>query len=353
MSYCDDRPVLNALSLVEAFAGMDRLDRRMLEAAASVLERRGSSLDKLSPDAQVDLRPCLAFGDRELGHEPGILLEQQHILVLWKPPGWTVSVQKEDDAAAPQAPEEKSGQESTHLVTHAAVLAGGPSGARSRPLQDWVIQTFGREHPIAADASVAHGLVHRLDRDTSGAILWARSYAGYFRARLQFAARALRKHYACLCTGWLPLGVRCVSVALREPSAGDVTSATLPSHNGRPAHTEVLAVRHLLAPSGICASLVEVRLHTGRRHQIRAHLAHCGHPLVGDARYGGIAPSWCPRVFLHAGRIGCNAGATAFNLEVPLPPDLSSAVGGLCAASAGPRVAPLDLKAPSLELWAS
>merc|ERR1719277_175941 len=77
-------------------------------------------------------------------------------------------------------------------------------------------------------------------------------------------------------------------------------------------------------------SLVAVRLHTGRTHQIRAHLSVAGHPLLGDATYGGTTPPWCPRIFLHARHLALDTGKEGedIDVEVPLPADLRRALLG-------------------------
>mmetsp|Transcript_71868 Transcript_71868/g.221996 ORF Transcript_71868/g.221996 Transcript_71868/m.221996 type:complete len:92 (-) Transcript_71868:38-313(-) len=74
-------------------------------------------------------------------------------------------------------------------------------------------------------------------------------------------------------------------------------------------------------------SLVKVRIHTGRLHQIRAHLAHCGHPLAGDGLYGaGAGPTWCPRIFLHCCDLRLDIGDGPLAVRSPLPIDLRNAL---------------------------
>mmetsp|Transcript_73523 Transcript_73523/g.170538 ORF Transcript_73523/g.170538 Transcript_73523/m.170538 type:complete len:86 (-) Transcript_73523:48-305(-) len=74
---------------------------------------------------------------------------------------------------------------------------------------------------------------------------------------------------------------------------------------------------------------MRVRLHTGRRHQIRVHLSDQGYPLFGDITYGGRSPPWCPRVLLHARRLGIDAGEACIDAEIPTPDDFSASLEAL------------------------
>eukprot|EP00419_Tripos_fusus_P068249 CAMPEP_0172896314 /NCGR_PEP_ID=MMETSP1075-20121228/155218_1 /TAXON_ID=2916 /ORGANISM="Ceratium fusus, Strain PA161109" /LENGTH=122 /DNA_ID=CAMNT_0013751693 /DNA_START=11 /DNA_END=375 /DNA_ORIENTATION=- len=94
---------------------------------------------------------------------------------------------------------------------------------------------------------------------------------------------------------------------------------------GRPSHTELRRWWSMKAPTGEPISMVEVRLHTGRLHQIRAHMASLGHPLLGDDVYDRRTFNvceWCPRLFLHAFRLCVNIGDGPIDIQLPLPEDL-------------------------------
>ncbi|CAE8654465.1 unnamed protein product, partial [Polarella glacialis] len=113
---------------------------------------------------------------------------------------------------------------------------------------------------------------------------------------------------------------------------GQVQRSEVVASGGKRACTEILSVVHKAGPQGEPVSIVEVRLHTGRLHQIRAHLASEGHPLVGDPSYGGSTPHWCPRTFLHAARLALpalDASEDASVVDVPLPEDLAGALSAL------------------------
>jgi len=113
---------------------------------------------------------------------------------------------------------------------------------------------------------------------------------------------------------------------LTEPLRVDGFRAVV-AKEGRNACTELLAVGHFVGPGNEDFSLVEVRLHTGRLHQIRAHLSHAQHPLVGDLLYGGGSSSWCNRIFLHAHGLQVKVGScNPVCIHVLLPSDLQEAL---------------------------
>ncbi|CAE7833839.1 unnamed protein product [Symbiodinium sp. CCMP2592] len=179
----------------------------------------------------------------------------------------------------------------------------------------------------------------RLDVNTSGAVLCAKSYKGYLFAQLQFLARRVRKEYVCVCSGWLGPSTRWLQASLLEVEDGESNDArSIVSERGRLSKTEISNLCHLASESGRY-SIAEIALHTGRRHQIRAHLANEGHPLLGDETYGGEVALWCPRVFLHARRLALSVGRTAIDARSALPADLSAALRSL---------APLDARSRAL-----
>ncbi len=165
------------------------------------------------------------------------------------------------------------------------------------------------------------GLVHRLDQDTSGVILIAKTDEAHEKLAAAFAARAVRKFYRALCWGRF----RRASGSLREPIGRHRIhrqKMAVVKMGGREAHTD-----YRVLASGTHGAEVECQLHTGRTHQIRVHLAHLGHPIWGDQVYGrphplpgGFAPG---RQMLHAAALEIAHPLTGAPLqfEAPLPAD--------------------------------
>lgn len=168
------------------------------------------------------------------------------------------------------------------------------------------------------------GLVHRLDRDTSGVILIARTDAAHRSLAAQFSGREVEKVYLALVHGRLAADSGRIDKPIaRDPQRRTRMTARLAS--GRPALTSYRVLRRWPG-----FSYLEVRIHTGRTHQIRAHLAAIGHPVVGDRLYG--APARIPglpslgRFFLHAHRIRFRSPSTGrpLTIEAPLAAELAA-----------------------------
>ena len=163
---------------------------------------------------------------------------------------------------------------------------------------------------------VRPGLVHRLDRDTSGLIVVAKNDAAQAGLSGQFKERAVSKAYLAAVTGY-PEPERAVIDAPVGRHPRSRTRMAVVS-TGREAVTEYDVLRRLRG-----YSLVEARPRTGRTHQIRVHLASVGHPVAGDAVYGRPAPG-LDRHFLHASRLAFDHPRTGKRLEMKceLPDDL-------------------------------
>jgi len=214
------------------------------------------------------------------------------------------------------------------------VIADKPAGLPSHPLKPG-------EKGTAANALVgrfpelAHvgpspregGLVHRLDTDTSGLLLAARTEAAHAMLRAQFAARTVEKGYLALVAGELHAGGEIALPLLHDPrdpsrmqAASDPDYAA--EHGARPAVTTFTPRERR---GGF--TLLDVQIATGVMHQIRAHLAFIGHPLAGDALYGGPPLPGLSRHFLHAARLGfLHPDGSRARFESPLPAELQAAL---------------------------
>jgi len=167
------------------------------------------------------------------------------------------------------------------------------------------------------------GIVHRLDRFTSGALLVAKTDAAHRDLALQFSSRKVEKIYLTLVEGAMleggidkPSG-RITKPITRDPRQRARMTARLGS--GRSALTDWETIEDLHG-----FTLLRIRLGTGRTHQIRAHMAALGHPVAGDTLYGARPSPW-KRYFLHAHRLGFRSPATGETVvvESPLPADLA------------------------------
>jgi 23S rRNA pseudouridine1911/1915/1917 synthase len=170
---------------------------------------------------------------------------------------------------------------------------------------------------LGADAdSLRPGIVHRLDKDTSGLLLVAKNRLAQANLSQQFKNRTVKKTYITLVRGKLTPERGTIEAAIgRDPSHRQRMAVVA---KGREARTEYRVIRYI---GGY--SLLEIKPETGRTHQIRVHLAAIGFPVVGDATYGLKFPR-LPRQFLHANKIAFRLPSTgAFvEFESPLPPDL-------------------------------
>jgi 23S rRNA pseudouridine1911/1915/1917 synthase len=170
------------------------------------------------------------------------------------------------------------------------------------------------------------GIVHRLDRGTSGVMVVAKNDAAHQELARQFQDREVEKEYIALVWGVVQAGRR-IDAAIGRDSANRQRMSARARH-ARHAVTRITRARHL---PGL--TLCQVAIHTGRTHQIRVHLSAIGHPIVGDALYGGVhrrvagdirAVQRLERPFLHAARLVFTHPVDGRRLEftAPLPADL-------------------------------
>jgi 23S rRNA pseudouridine1911/1915/1917 synthase len=183
---------------------------------------------------------------------------------------------------------------------------------------------------IAVGGSQRPGIVHRLDKDTSGLIVAAKTDRGRTSLVIQWEERSVEKTYLALVSGLVADGEAIIDAPIgRDPKYRQRMAVV---RTGRAAVTRFRVLERF--PN---TTLLEVSIETGRTHQIRVHLAFIGHPIVGDEFYGKARPS-DPRVdrqFLHASAIAFRLpDGTALRLEVPLPEDLQAVLGELRAGAA-------------------
>jgi len=166
------------------------------------------------------------------------------------------------------------------------------------------------------------GIVHRLDKETSGALVVAKNDATHRDLSSQFAARTMTKIYLAMVAGILRKTSGVIDKAIaRHPVHRQRMS--IARRQGRSAKTEYRVLR-----SGDEISLVECILHSGRTHQIRVHLHHLGHPVLGDKLYGGKRAGDFSRQMLHAWKLAFRhpRSGEEMSFEAPVPRDFADAM---------------------------
>ncbi|HEU5169479.1 MAG TPA: RluA family pseudouridine synthase [Gemmatimonadales bacterium] len=276
-------------------------------ARASHLLARGDRVTVTPPEAEPPraLRPAAI--------PLVVVYEDEHLAVIDKPAGLVVH----------PARGHWDGTLVNALVARGTTLAGGAEG---RP-----------------------GIVHRLDRDTSGLMVVAKTDLAHRRLGAALAARRVRRAYAALVWGHLAQSPTVIEAPLARHPRDRKRMAVTPG--GRPARTDAYLVARFPV-----ADLLRLELHTGRTHQIRVHLEHIGHPVVGDPVYaaggsrriGGAGRAAaealeraCPRQALHAAWLAFRHPATGAALEFrsEWPADLRDA---LARAAGAELVAPVE-----------
>ncbi|MBI5717279.1 MAG: RluA family pseudouridine synthase [Burkholderiales bacterium] len=268
---------------------------RVQGEAARVPARRVRAGDAV----QLDLVPTEE--SRAFRPEPAMLAslaivhEDEHLLVLDKPAG---------------------------LVVHPA--AGHWSGTLLNALL---------AHHAGAAALPRAGIVHRLDKDTSGLMLVGKTLPAVTALVRDIAARDVQRRYLALAWGDVPASL-CIEAPIGRDPRSRLRMAVLPvARGGREARTDVECLaRH----EGVSA--LRCRLHTGRTHQIRVHLSCKGWPLVADALYGGRPGLGLARQALHAVRLQLRHPVTraALSLHAPPPPDFAQAWSQVAGATMTP-----------------
>ena len=203
------------------------------------------------------------------------------------------------------------------MVVHAG------AGVHQGTVVNALLHRFASLSGVGGD--VRPGIVHRLDRFTSGVLIVAKTDEAHRDLALQFSSRQVEKIYLTLVEGRMEGSGRVTKPITRDPRNRARMTARL--ETGRTALTDWEALEQF---SGF--TFLRIRLGTGRTHQIRAHMAALGHPVAGDRLYSAKASPW-DRYFLHAHRLGIRSPATgeAVVVESALPGDLVEWKGSLRA----------------------
>ena len=215
-----------------------------------------------------------------------IVYEDNDLMVIDKPAGLTVH----------PAPGHPSGTLANAILSHLSYI---PDAGDLRP-----------------------GIVHRLDRDTSGLIIVAKHVVAHANLAAQFKSRSVVKVYQALVKGRLTPETGAIEAPIGRDTGDRKRMAVVGEGEGRSARTKYRVLKYVGN-----YSLLEVILETGRTHQIRVHLAAIGYPVVGDAVYGSKSP-YLNRQFLHAALISFNLPSNGERVEFKseLPADLEQAL---------------------------
>lgn len=279
-SIADLLDVSRARSAVLVESGV-RLDGHPVKGSDRV--RAGQVISCLEPEGGLRLEPETI--------EFGVLHVDDRVIVVDKPPG---------------------------IVVHPG------SGRQRGTLAAGLIDRY--PELIGVGAADRWGLVHRLDKDTSGALLVARDREAFDFLTEELRKRRIERTYVTLVEGKMSTSTGTIEAPIGRDPVRPTRRAVI--HSGKQARTHYEVVTEF---DGANASLLLVRLETGRTHQIRVHMAAIGHPVAGDITYGATRRDLAsPRTFLHASHLAfTHPTGERLEVEAPLPPDLGSVLDGL------------------------
>jgi len=187
------------------------------------------------------------------------------------------------------------------LQVHAARHSGKNSPKKDTPtLVDWLMQVRPEIKGVGDDPVFRPGIVHRLDKDTSGVMLVPKNQKTFEYLKNLFQEHAIKKTYLALVVGRPKKDHGTIDAAIGIRN-GTMKRSVRSPRMAKSAVTEYRVVKTIEDPDGKAYTTLEVFPKTGRTHQIRVHLASIGHPVVGDRLYGpGKSPVWASRLMLHA-----------------------------------------------------
>ncbi len=233
---------------------------------------------------------------------PEIIFENADILVIDKPAGLMV-----------------------HAVRLSSKRRTDVARAAEPTLVDWLLERHPEIKNVGDDPALRPGIIHRLDKATSGVMLVAKTQASFERLKKLFQEHRIAKTYFALVCG-VPKNKKGVIDAPIGIKNGSLKRSIYSSKMAKPAVTEYAVVKKIIKDEKEQYALLKVNPLTGRTHQIRVHLASIGHPIVGDMLYGRISrsPEVPQRLMLHAAALAfSDDNGNRFEFEAPLPPDFT------------------------------
>ncbi|MDR3043925.1 MAG: dephospho-CoA kinase [Desulfovibrio sp.] len=318
-------------------------------------EHAGQRLDRFLGDVMAELREKDGHGDAVSREKVKRAIRDGAATVQGRPctvpntrvePGQTVTL----TLAVPAAKVTPEEGDLAVLYRDAAIaVLDKPAGLTVHPCpscpEGTLVHRLVRHFPeLAAQEGFRPGIVHRIDKDTSGLLLVALTEAVRLELSRAFAQREVHKEYLALVHG-VPAPQGELDAPIGRHPLHKVKMAVVPENRGgKPARS---AWRVLLADPDGRFALVAVRIFTGRTHQIRVHMAHLGHPLWQDAVYGpaetappaaGEPPNFPPRQMLHAWRLSFRHPETGKDMHFTCPPPPDFAALALCLSRRMQRV---------------
>ena len=280
--------------IVAQLSGLSRAQAKALVVAGAVKVEGipGQPRDAVEAGSRIEI--ALDIPSNSLAPEPisfGIRYEDKHLAVVDKPSG---------------------------LVTHPG------AGVKTGTLAAGVLHRWPQVEGVGSPGR--WGLVHRLDRETSGLLLVALTTHVYEQLQADLADRLITRSYLALAHGHFPVASGTVDAPIGRDPHRPTRMAADPG--GRPARTHYSVEDSWASPP---VTLLAVTLDTGRTHQIRVHLASISHPLVGDLTYGQRRPPEIERVWLHAHHLSFDHPTLDERIEVdsPLPEELERSLQAL------------------------
>ncbi|MFZ1721624.1 MAG: RluA family pseudouridine synthase [Microgenomates group bacterium] len=254
-----------------------------------------------------------------------ILYEDEDILVLNKPSGLVVNDAESVAGSTIQ----------TAVREYLLAQFGVEDETAELGWQELLPADYSQEYGTPTEIFVQReGMVHRLDRETSGVLIWAKNPGALLSLLSQFKNRKTTKKYLALCHGKFASMQGEITLPLGRGTFDRKKMAVDPL--GRPAETLFKILQSYSFLDQQSYSLVECEPKTGRTHQIRVHMAQLQHPIVSDSIYGGKRrvsqdKSWCKRLFLHAFELTIQHPRTkkSLTIQAPLSDELQSVLDEL------------------------
>ena len=245
--------------------------------------------------------------------------------------GETIVVQQ--TASAPSEPEAEPAAYGVAYEDDALLVVDKPAGVVVHPARGHRSGTLAQAleaRGAAGGEPWRAGIVHRLDRDTSGLLVVAKDEEVHRRLKALLAARELQREYLALVEGRPEARTGTIDAPIGRDRR-DRVLMSIDTDDPREARTH-FGIERLLGDT----TLLRIRLETGRTHQIRVHLAAIGHPVCGDPQYGAAGVHGLHRQFLHAARLAFPHPLTGAPVDVasPLPADLQAALAHAAAIAA-------------------